>query len=211
MPTFGYNKKKVIMKLTFAESFFKDFGSLKRRASSFFKPYYFVKETLPNFLKNIWIFRKALAQHQWWDHHGMLMFIQAGCLHMAKHVEIKGSEIKESRFKKIGAMRRLAELIRNYNGDLYIEMAERELGDLHLGNIKFVPVEGNKDCFTMEDDLTEKQKTLNSKIFDRAREIEVSEWQEICHLIKGQDYSQFDPEIDFEKQFDGSGFKNWWD
>ena len=38
-----------------------------------------------------------------------------------------------------------------------------------------------------------------------------AEWEEIHHLLKGQDYSLFDKKISFEKQFDGSGIKNWWD
>ena len=211
MPTFWYNRKKPCMETTFAKSFLGGFGPLMRRANPLFKPYYFLKETLPNFLKNVWIFRKALANHQWWDHHGMLMFIEAGCLHMANNVEVKGLEIDESRLKKVDAMRRLAELIHNYNEDKYVDMAERELGDLYLGNIKFVPIDGDEEHFAMEDDLTEEQNANNRKIFGRATEIEISEWGEICHLIKGQDYSLFDKEISFEKQFDGSGIKNWWD
>jgi hypothetical protein len=108
-------------------------------------------------------------------------------------------------------MRRLAELIRNYNEDKYIEMAESELGDVILGNTRFVPVGDNEKLFTMEDDLTEEQNAHNRKVYNRADEIEAAEWEEIHHLLKGQDYSLFDKKISFEKQFDGSGIKNWWD
>lgn len=199
------------MEISVANSFLDSLKATNRRESSLWKPYYFIKETLPNFFKNVWIFRKALAKHEWWDHHGVLMFIETGCLHMAKHVEVKGLEIDESRLKKVAAMRRLAELIHNYNEDRYIEMAEIELGELITGNVHFVPIEGKEDFFTMEDDLTEEQNNHNRKVFKRADEIELSEWEEIHHLIKGQDYSLFDKEISFEKQFDGSGIKNWWD
>lgn len=199
------------MKISVANSFLDSLKAINRRESSLCKPYYFIKETLPNFLKNVWIFRKALAKHEWWDHHGVLMFIETGCLHMAKHVEVKGLEIEESRLKKVAAMRRLAELIHNYNEDRYIEMAEIELGELITGNVHFVPIEGKEDFFTMEDDLTEEQNNHNRKVFKRADEIELFEWEEIHHLMKGQDYSLFDKEISFEKQFDGSGIKNWWD
>lgn len=199
------------MEISVANSFLDSLKAINRRTSPLRKPYYFIKETLPNFFKNIWIFRKALAKYEWWDHHGVLMFIETGCLHMAKHVEVKGLEIEESRFKKVAAMRRLAELIRNYNEDRYIEMAESELGDVILGNTRFVPVEDSEELFTMEDDLTEDQNAHNRKVYNRADEIEAAEWEEIHHLLKGQDYCLFDKKISFEKQFDGSGIKNWWD
>jgi len=199
------------MEISVANSFLDSLKAIYRRGSSLWKSYYFIKETLPNFFKNVWIFRKALAKHEWWDHHGVLMFIETGCLHMAKHVEVKGLEIDESRLKKVAAMRRLAELIHNYNEHRYIEMAEIELGEVITGNMRFVPIEGKEDYFRMEDDLTEEQNEHNGKVYKRADEIEVSEWEEIYHLIKGQDYSLFDKEISFEKQFDGSGIKNWWD
>lgn len=199
------------MKISVANSFLDSLKAINRRGSSLWKSYYFIKETLPNFFRNVWIFRKALANHKWWDHHGVLMFIEAGCLHMAKNVEEKGLEIEESRLKKVAAMRRLAELVRNYNEHRYIEMAEIELGELITGNVHFVPIEGKEDFFTMEDDLTEEQNNHNRKVFKRADEIEISEWEEIHHLMKGQDCSLFDKQISFEKQFDGSGIKNWWD
>jgi hypothetical protein len=199
------------MEVSVANSFLDSLKAINRRGSLLWKPYYLIKETLPNFFKNVWIFRKALANHEWWDHHGLLMFVETGCLHMAKHVEVKGLEIDESRLKKVAAMRRLAELIRNYNEDRYIEMAEIELGEVITGNVRFVPIEGMEDHFSMEDDLTEEQNDHNGKVYKRADEIEVAEWDEIYHLMKGQDYSLFDKEISFEKQFDGSGIKNWWD
>lgn len=199
------------MEVSVANSFLDSLKAINRRGSLLWKPYYLIKETLPNFFKNVWIFRKALANHEWWDHHGLLMFVETGCLHMAKHVEVKGLEIDESRLKKVAAMRRLAELIRNYNEDRYIEMAEIELGEVITGNVRFVPIEGMEDHFSMEDDLTEEQNEHNGRVYKRADEIESAEWEEIHHLMKGQDYSLFDKEISFEKQFDGSGIKNWWD
>jgi hypothetical protein len=29
--------------------------------------------------------------------------------------------------------------------------------------------------------------------------------------MKGQDYTKFDKNIDFDQQFDGSGYNTWWD
>ena len=48
-------------------------------------------------------------------------------------------------------------------------------------------------------------------MFDRAREIERQEWDELFTILKGQDYTKFDKDVDWDEQFDGSGIKGWWD
>ena len=52
---------------------------------------------------------------------------------------------------------------------------------------------------------------MDKKVFNRAREIEKQEWDELFVILKGQDYTKFDKKIDWDKQFDGSGIKGWWD
>ena len=49
------------------------------------------------------------------------------------------------------------------------------------------------------------------KVFKRSREIEKETWDEIWEILKGQDCSEFDKDIDWEKQFDGTGIRGWWD
>jgi hypothetical protein len=49
---------------------------------------------------------------------------------MSDNVEKRGNEVDEPRLKKVAAMRRAIELIQNYNEDIYIDMAEKELGKL---------------------------------------------------------------------------------
>ena len=34
---------------------------------------------------------------------------------------------------------------------------------------------------------------------------------ELFVILKGQDYTKFDKDIDWYEQFDGSGIKGWWD
>jgi hypothetical protein len=46
---------------------------------------------------------------------------------MSDNIEKHGNEVDESRLKKVAAMRRVVELIKNYNEDNYIDMAEKEL------------------------------------------------------------------------------------
>jgi hypothetical protein len=61
------------------------------------------------------------------------------------------------------------------------------------------------------DNETEEEKAHNKKVYERASEIEEQEWNELFELLKGQDYKNFNKEIDWYKQFNGSGIKNWWD
>ena len=46
---------------------------------------------------------------------------------------------------------------------------------------------------------------------DRALEIQRQEWDEMFEILKGQDYSKFDRKISWDKQFDGTGIRGWWD
>jgi hypothetical protein len=48
-------------------------------------------------------------------------------------------------------------------------------------------------------------------VFERSSEIEEQEWNELLSILKGQDTTKFDKNLDWYEQFDGSGLKNWWD
>jgi hypothetical protein len=141
----------------------------------------------------------------------MLKFTEDGLIHMSDKLEKQGLEVDESRLKKVEAMRRVIKLIQNYNNDSYIEMAESELGELIHHPWEFEDIEDKPGFSRLVDKETEEEKEHNRKIFDRSREIEESEWNELHQLLKGQDYSKFDKNKDFYEQFDGSGIKCWWD
>jgi hypothetical protein len=108
-------------------------------------------------------------------------------------------------------MRRAIEIIKNYNDDNYINMAEKELGNLILNGFGFEPSDNHPDCFVLVDKDTPEEKEHNRKIFKRSNELEEQEWNELMYILKGQDYSKFDGDVDFDKQFDGSGMRGWWD
>ena len=142
---------------------------------------------------------------------------------MSDNVDKYGIEVDESRLKKVEKMRRAAELIQHYNEDTYLDMAEAELGPLfsrgfdindfvETGETMDNPFGGkNEKLYTFVDRLPKEQKEHNDKVYSRAREIEESEWNELIDILRGQDYTKFDKNVDFHKQFDGSGIKGWWD
>lgn len=208
------------MKVNFTDTFGKSIEKLIRQQTWWYKTYELFRYDLPRFLKNVWKFRKALWNHYWFDHHGTLMFLETGLTHISDTVEKYGNEIDETRLKKVVAMRRAIQLIQNYNQDKYIDMAESELGEIIHHEWEFEETgettdnpfgEDNEKLYRLIDKDTPEEKEHNRKVFARAREIEEQEWNELFQILKGQDYTTFDKDKDWNKQFDGSGIKSWWD
>jgi hypothetical protein len=90
-------------------------------------------------------------------------------------------------------------------------MAEKELGELMIHDWEFEPVPDKPGYSQLVDNDTDEEKEHNKKVFNRAREIGEQEWNELFEILKGQDTSKFDKDIDWYKQFDGSGLRGWWD
>lgn len=199
------------MKVNFTNTFTKSLKKIYWQNTLPYKVCSFFRYDLPRFLKNVWKFRKALYNHYWFDHHGTLMFMETGLIDMANKIEKHGIEVDSSRLKKVEKMRRAIQLIKNYNEDLYIEMAEKELGEIVLHEWEFEPSTDHPGSYQLVDKDTPEEKEHNNKVYTRAREIGEQEWAELWDVIKGQDYSKFDENIDFDSQFDGSGLRGWWD
>ena len=199
------------MNLKFTDSFGDSIKRMIQHNTWWYKTYELFRYDLPRFFGNIWTFRKALWNHYWFDHHGTLMFLETGLTNISDTVEKYGMEIDETRLKKVTAMRRAVQLIKNYNEDNYIDTAEKELGELIMHDWEFEPAEEEEGYFQLIDKDTPEEKEHNNKVFARAREIGEQEWNELFEILKGQDTSKFDKEKDFNKQFDGSGIRSWWD
>ena len=199
------------MEIKFKDSFGKSIKRLIRHHTWWYKTYELFRYDLPRFFKNIWLFRKGLWNHYWFDHHGTLKFLEIGLTDISNNVEKYGTEVDEGRLKKVLAMRRAVQLIRNYNEDRYTEMAEAELGEMILHDWEFEPVPDRPGHTRLIDKDTPEEKEHNRKVMDRALKIQTQEWDELFEIFKGQDYSKFDKDIDFYEQFDGSGINTWWD
>ena len=211
------------MKIGFADTFTKSIEKMIRQQTWWYKTYEFFRYDISRFIRNVWRFRKGLSRHYWWDHHGMLMFMEAALTDMSDRLENDGSEIDSPRLKKVEKMRRAIQLIKNYNKDLYIEMAEKELGKLNLYDWEFETVPDSPDLKRLVDKESEEEKEHNRKVFVRAREIGESEWNELWQIFKGQDNKEYQKlketlteeqkreEDQYYKWFDGSDLRGWWD
>jgi len=199
------------MEIKFEDSFGKSIKRLIRHNTWWYKTYELFRYDLPRFFKNIWLFRKGLWNHYWFDHHGILKFLEIGLTDISNNVEKYGTEVDEGRLKKVLAMRKAVQLIRNYNEDRYTEMAEAELGEMILHDWEFEPVPDRPGYTRLIDKDTPEEKEHNRKVMDRALEIQTQEWDEMFEIFKGQDFSKFDKDVDFYEQFNGSGINTWWD
>lgn len=212
------------MDIKFADSFGKSLRKLIWHESRIYKAYSFFRYDISRFVKNVWRFRKALANHYWWDHHGTLMFLETGLTHMSDNLEVRGLEVDGPRMKKVAAMRRAVEIIKNYNESNYIEMAEAELGPIYHRNWEFEAVPDKPGFSQLVDNETPKEKKHNRKVYNRARRIEEQEWKELFTLLQGQNHKEYsklyhkskkdgihDDQDLWGEWFDGSGLKGWWD
>jgi len=199
------------MEVNFADSFEDSLKKMISHNTWWYKTYNLFRRGIPNFVKNVWRFRKPLWNHNWWDNHASLEFLQVSLTHMADNIEKYGIEIDGPRLKKVEKMRRASQLIQNYINDSYSEMAESELGELILHDWEFEDVPDKPGFSRLVDKETPEEKEHNTKVFKRAHEIESQEWNELFEILKGQDVNKFDKDYDWEKQFDGSGLKYWWD
>jgi len=203
------------MKVEFANSFWKSLKRLSRHQTWWYKTYEFFRRDLPYFLENIWFFRKELYKFRSWDYSFNLDLFRRSLEKTVHTIEFHGSEIDESRMKKVEKMKRAIHLIKKVRQDDYIKDAEIELGKLMNTGWWF---DGND----RED--TEEESLHNKKVFVRAREIQESEWKELWSIIQGQDIREYssktqkikdsEPQDDmhsYNDWFDGSGLRGWWD
>lgn len=168
---------------------------------------------IPSFFRSLWIFRKALWSYRWYSgHHGVFDFMSAAIKDIHTNVEERGIEEWVSKGKKVEAMKRLVYLLDMFNNETFIEEAEKELGKTYIyRDYSFVPYAENPGYYEMVSNLTDEEDNHNDVILKRAHEIQTKGWEELIHLIKGQDYSKFSKKSEFLDQFDGSGIRGWWD
>lgn len=206
------------MKIVFADSFFKSLQRMRTREMIHWRIWNFIRYDLSRGLKNFWFFRKEIWYFRPWDYTYQLDLLRRSLEPLADCIE-KGMEIDETRLKKVDAIRRSITILENIIKDQYIELAEKERG-----------IEVNVDYMFEEEpkDISRK----NRDVFDLARKMEEDEWIELFHLLRGQDHEDYkslmekiktkeetkEPLDEWElkndhwnKWFDGSGMKGWWD
>ena len=162
-------------------------------------------------LKNFWTFRKVIWNFKWWDYSFTMDMLKVCLKEMSDNLETKGLEVDVTRLKKVEKMRRAIEIMNNLKGIEYIEMAEKELGELFNQPFEFKDSETHHGHYELVDNLTPEQKEHNSKVYSRADEIEEQEWAELWYIFKGQENTKYDIKQEWNEWFDGTGARGWWD
>ena len=200
------------METNFAPTFFDSVKRMVNRQRWYWKTWDFLRYDMPRFFRNLWMFRKDLYNYRWYSgQNAVLPFMKTALTDMADKIDKRGWEVEHSKSKKLDKMVRAAYLMERFIEDDFLELAEKELGEVICHGFNFEPVPDKPGYSRMIDKETDEEKEHNSKVFDRAREIEEQMWTELWTIIQGQDYTKFDKDTDWDKQFDGSGLRGWWD
>jgi hypothetical protein len=209
------------MEIQFADTFAKSLKRLASRERWFWKTWEFFRYDLKRFFRNLWLFRKDLYNYRWYGgQHAVLPFMRTAISDIAENVDKRGNEVRHSAEKKIKMMHRASWIMQRFIDDDFVDLAENEIGQT-LPHRKFEFEETEDGKFRLVDNETDEEKELSRKIFDRSRELEEELWKELWTILEGQDYKKFKeaPEgTDYDKvhdhwqkQFDGSGLRGWWD
>lgn len=151
--------------------------------------------------KNFWRFKKEIIRYRPWDYTYSLSLFRKGLEGLHYNILYYGIEIDSERLKKLEKIQRAIELIKYHEDDLFLELAEKELGYEYYYN----------DMFFKNGQLIEGEHHLKNKALSNLSiQIEKKTWNELFEILKGQDYNLFDKNKDFHSQTDGSGLKGWW-
>ena len=202
------------MEVKFKNTFFESFKRMINRERWHWKLWDLFRYDIPRFFRNLWLFRKNLWNHTWYNgDSSVLPWVKTAVDDMAWRIEKYGHEVEESRMKKVVKMRRLSYLIDVCVKDEFIDEAEKELGFKYVYYpFEFEEVLGNDKVYTLKQNETPEDKENNSKLLNRSHEIQKEYWEELCAIIKGPDYDAMRAsEEDWDKLYDGSDLRAWWD
>ena len=202
------------METQFGTTFFDSFKRMADRQRWYWKTWDLFRYDIPRFFRNLWLFRKNLWNHTWYNgDSSVLPWVKTAVDDMAWRIEKYGHEVDESRMKKVAKMRRLSYLIDVCVKDEFIDEAEKELGFKYVYYpFEFEEVLGNDKLYELKQNETPEDKENNSKLLNRSHEIQKEYWEEICAIIKGPDYDAMRAsEEDWDKLYDGSDLRAWWD
>lgn len=190
------------MQVQATDSFFKSLKTLSWHQSFIYKTYSLFRSDLPMFIKNVWRFRRELWSHRWWDYSFTLQMLKKSLEVQEKGMREKGIEESGSLNKKLRSMKRAIQILDNKLNHSYIQRVEEKFGELSKKDWKFEETENGN--YVLVDEDTEEEKKHNRMIFQKAYDLENSEWKELWQIIEGKKYKEY-------KHYDGSDLRSWWD
>lgn len=132
-------------------------------------------------IKNLWRYRKIVANHRDWDSQYILNMIefQLGYL---RNTIAEGNEVEESRTEKIANMDRCLQLLKNVREDEYMTRCGYKHDERAFDEI-FIPSLDNPEVFSMSSNPNHTEDELE-EIIKQANDLQEKEWQELLTLAK---------------------------
>jgi len=150
------------MKVNMAPTFFDSVERMINRQKWYWKTWDFLRYDMPRFFRNLWLFRKDLYNYRWYGgQHAVLPFMKTTLLDMASKIDERGMEVEKSKDKKVAKMYRAAFLMERFIEDDFIEIAEKELGDLISNGFDFEAVPDKPGYSRLVDKETPEEKEIN--------------------------------------------------
>ena len=189
------------MEVTFSESFFKSLKKLNRQNTWWYKTYDIIRYGIPEFLRNVYRFRKQLWNHRWWDYHFTLQMFKRSLEIQEKGMREKGIEESAALQKKLYKMKRAIQIMERVMDPTegYITLAEKQLGKKSSWS---------DEGWTFFSEKSDEQRDDDKAILELAHQLEDAEWKELWEIMKGPNYKEIK---DFQKEYDGSDLRAWWD
>lgn len=198
------------MKIEIVDTFWDGLKKISFKSIWYMKLIDLFRYDIPHYLKNLKRFNKILWNYRGWNGDQSLLFMEESIRHTCFIIENYGMEFDESRLKKIAKMKRTCDILNNINENRYIEIAEKSLGREIDTNITFGEPDENG---TVRLNLykNEEEEKFSSEVFKLTRELEDAEWKELWVILQGQDFPKGMSREEYDKFYDGSGLKGWWD
>jgi hypothetical protein len=149
-------------------------------------------------LRNFWYFRKEIWNFRGWDYTFQLRLWRKSLIPLRDSI-LNGYEVRDTRLMKVEAIQEAIDLLDRIIDDVYMDMAEAELGI----------------NFSDNNSATEAMKVIN-----RSNELAERDWKRLWRIFQGQNHNEYvmlldrksDPEEDVWAQwFDGTDLRGWWD
>ncbi len=208
------------MKVEFKDTFFESVEKVIWYDSKLFRVWDVISNGIPRFISNVYKFRKELYDHSWWDYRYTLEMLYRSLVIMESKMH-DGMEIAETRDKKIAKMQRAIQLLKSRIDDDYTDRAQKVLGEINYKPFEFEKTEDGN--YLLLDNDTPAEKKHMRKVFAYAHKLEEKEWKELWKIFEGQninEYKKISKKVTpsehiqnhtWNKWFDGSDMRGWWD
>jgi hypothetical protein len=130
----------------------------------------------------LWALRKyfkTVTMMTPWDSQSIIIMLKFQIEILSNYLEKRGHEEEKSKLSKVTKMKRFVELANNYLEDNYLDRCEFIHRDM-----KFVPVEGEKDLMELKFDETPEEAEHNAKALQEIAKLQEKEWKEMIGLLK---------------------------